>query len=400
MSKRLLASLALVLALILAADVLSLGLSRGLVGFAPNLAAQLRPFSTEPVDAIARQRLAAGDAASAHALATASLSREPMDANTLGILGLAQAAGSQPQAALRTMRLAGALSWRDEATQTWLLRNSITTGQVDDAVLRADSLLRRTRDSGSSPVSAMLIAAAELVPQFQSALAARLALSPNWRARFLIQLGQAPGAAAAARSVLGDLRTGPTPPTAQEAAALVASEVQRHQFAQARLDWLALAPHRGGLPNAAITDGQFAGVSDGTDFTWVLESGVGATLDRVAATDLGRGQQALSVLYDGYSTTDMASQLLTLPPGPHTLTWRERIDEGDGRFLAWTIACGAGGATLAQVTGQAPQLGVWRTRQLSFTVPATGCEGQWLRLVGVPGDQRGTNSALYTDFAV
>ena len=391
---------ALLACLALALDALSLGLSQTVARVSPALALRLRPGSAAASTTGAEQRLAAQDPTGAHRLALQALARDPANVVGLRVLGLSLEAQGRETAAEQVMRLAGRLSWRDGTTQAWLLQNSLLAGNASDAVLRADSLLRRTEDSDSSPVTGILTAGAQFLPGLRGPLAQRLALDPPWRTRFLIRLGSTPGVEEGARQVLTMLRRGSSPPTAQETAPLINQLVGHRQFIQAHADWEDLSPASRSSGRGSLRDGQFREASDGTPFTWTLQDGVGASQDRTPAPDLVSGMMALSVTYDGYATPDLARQLLVLPPGPRVLSWRERLEEGDGRLLNWRVSCAPSGPVLATSAAQTGPAGLWRTRQVAFTVPASGCEGQWLQLIPSSGDRHSSNTMLFTDFSL
>jgi hypothetical protein len=245
--------------LALGLDALSLGLSQTLSRASPSLALRLRPGSAAAATAGAEQRLAARDPAGAQAYARQVLARDPGNVVSLRVLGQSLEAQGRLSEAERVMRLAGRLSWRDGATQAWLLQHSLMTGNATDAVLRADSLLRRTEDSDSSPVSTMLAAGVQLLPGLRGPLAQRLALDPPWRTRLLIRLGSTPGGEAGARQILTMLHRGPSRPTAQEVAPLVNHMVGLRQYAQAQADWVAFSPATAGGGRELLRDGQFRG---------------------------------------------------------------------------------------------------------------------------------------------
>lgn len=386
--------------LLLAADAVSLGISQTMSLINPQLAIALRPWSGPIAAAAAERRMAAGDAPGARASALSALTREPNNVPGLRTLAMAEERLGRRPSAVRLMRLAGRLSWRDGVTQTWLLQDSLMTGDGADLVLRADSLLRRAEDSDASPVSALLVTGIQLIPGLATPLASRLELSPPWRTRFLMRAGATPGVEESTRRLLGLLRRSQTPPTAQEVTPLISHEVAMGRFVEARTDWAALSPLARQDDRGPLQDGQFRGRSDGSPFTWSWEDSVGASQDRIAAPGMVSGMMALSVTYDGYSTPDLARQLLVMPPGSHVLTWRERVETGDGERLGWEVACAPAGPVLARSAPQSGPAGVWRTRQMSFVVPATGCAGAWLRLVAAPAERRGDHQMLFTDLSL
>jgi hypothetical protein len=134
-----------------------------------------------------------------------------------------------------------------------------------------------------------------------------------------------------------------------------------------------------GLPAAKagpIHDAGFQSLPGLPPFNWVMNS----TSAGAAELD-GRG--GLAVEYYARLDSELASQLLVLRPGTWQLRMRVSGDVGPGEagVLRWTVTCsrsknelgvfpiGSTGSGGASVTGV-------------FSVPGSGCEGQWLRLVG------------------
>jgi hypothetical protein len=383
----------------LAAAALTNGASRVLAPVAPSVALMLNRGNSDAALVLAQQQLAINPAA-AEETVRRTIAGDPYNVAALRTLGVIESSRGRPAEAYRAMRLAGDFSWRDGAAESWLMQYAISHGDLRDAVARADSLLRRAEDPDQSPVIGMLAAAVQLAPPIVEPLAQRLAIMPLWRDRFLVRLGTTPGLEAGARALLRRLRAGPTPPTAPEAAALVYNEVGRHEYAQALSDWRELAPEGRPSGQAAIRDGGFRREPDGSPFMWTLTAGAGADQERTPVRGLGAGAYALNVRYDGYSTPDLASQIIVLPPGTYVLSWRERVDEGDAHTLGWGVTCAVHDILIAQAPPEAGDLQRWRQRRLTFTVPASECDAQRLRLAAVAGDRHTDISVDYTDLAV
>jgi hypothetical protein len=104
--------------------------------------------------------------------------------------------------------------------------------------------------------------------------------------------------------------------------------------------------------------------------------------------------------YDGYSPGTFWSQLIALPPGRHTVTGQAyRTTEGPSH-LAWIVLCADDYRLLATASDRTSAPGRWETFSVDFSVPPSGCEGQWLRLVGEPAERRTTIEAWYDKLGV
>jgi hypothetical protein len=93
--------------------------------------------------------------------------------------------------------------------------------------------------------------------------------------------------------------------------------------------------------------------------------------------------KSLEVEYYGRADSELASQLLALPPGSYRLSFHAEGDlKGPAHRIIWRVQCLDGKTTplslpLANITYAG------RNIATAFTVPAS-CPGQWLKLIGEP----------------
>jgi hypothetical protein len=280
----------------------------------------------------------------------------------------------------------GRRSWRDGPTEVWLLRRRLAQGRYREAFESADSLLRRDADGTTRPVLFELLVAAAESAETREAVVARLAPAPWWRADFLRALGARGGGGA--RAVFSDLALGATPPSPDEYAPLIDRLVSVGDFDGAHAAWLSVARSHGPAAES-LRDGDFAGSSDHTPFTWSAASGPGASSETEAAP------RALRVEYDGYSTPGLPAQLLVRPPGRYLLSWRERIEPAVPERLFWRVRCAGSDKVLARAP---PPAAGWRAVTLTVDPPDTGCAAQWLELHAEPGERREPVTGLYAAF--
>lgn len=231
---------------------------------------------------------------------------------------------------------------------------------------------------------ALLVEMTRLItlPDGRRELAAALARNPAWRRDFLNAASArafAPADALALYEAVRAHRPSFTP--SLEYRLYLESLVRVGQVSRARALWLAtLAPERRAR-HAALFDGDFAGERALPPFGWVL-----------ASTAQGRAEMArdgrphLRADYFGGSNEVLAEQIVALSPGTYRLEYAVRSDEGvAGANIVWAIACNPSGATIVRADIDNVG-GAYQRRAFAFTVPAGGCNGQLLRLVGEPGD--------------
>jgi hypothetical protein len=169
-------------------------------------------------------------------------------------------------------------------------------------------------------------------------------------------------------------------------AALLSRMVSNGDFAGAWTLWKSFTGFQEGAEGKGVYDPTFAGLPGPAPFNWKLTTGGPGVAERSR-------KHSLQVDYYGRDNGDLASQLLLLRPGRYRLSVTASGDAaGEGSRLAWTVACAAGDNNLLQL----PLTGVTSATKGfagSFTIPATGCASQWLKLVGVSGDVATNQSA-------
>ena len=160
------------------------------------------------------------------------------------------------------------------------------------------------------------------------------------------------------------------------------SQAAAGDYVGARKTWLAALPERERGANRTMYDGAFRGVAAPRPFGWAFQD-----------VDAGRAEPAkdggrnyLDVAYFGGRGVILAEQVLALPPGRHTLRLVARSPNGiQSGKLYWRLTCLPGGAQIGALDLSQANADD-RRFAAAFTVPASGCAGQGLALVGEPGD--------------
>jgi hypothetical protein len=127
-----------------------------------------------------------------------------------------------------------------------------------------------------------------------------------------------------------------------------------------------------GGSNRRVFDGAFAGLA-APPFGWEFPSGSSGHSERESG--------GLRVRYDGRDPMILARQVLLLPPGRYRLDHKITATEGPLPNLAWRIDCIAPRKTLLDLS-LAETFTFERNQSPDFSVPAQGCAGQSLSLVG------------------
>ena len=202
------------------------------------------------------------------------------------------------------------------------------------------------------------------------------------------------GQATAAALALGLAANG-HPATNAELSGLFNGLVQTHRYGAADFLWRRLSV--GGKARGQPFDGDFDGLASPEPFGWLVSSGSGATVEMAADTSRP-GERALRVAYDGYSTPKLIQTFMALPPGAYRLGGLSRNEQVEGADrLGWTVSCADDGQVLVEAKGAPTSpVGVWQGFTATFEVPASGCQGQWLRLMAYPCERR-TDIAIWYD---
>jgi hypothetical protein len=366
----------------------------------PAMAVRVAPGSPEVLRRAAEGELAAGRVSNADALALESLAKAPFNARTLRVVGLAAARSGQIDQADSLLTLAGNWSLRDDPAHAWLIQQRLRQGNFDSAFAHADTLARRLVD-GNDRIYELFATAALVDRRSLPALTTALARNPSWRPAFISYLIRKPNADPVLLTLGIMLAKTPNGFSNDEL-----SWIYQSWYGENRFEAIRLLRANLGRPGR-LDDVQNGDFSDSAEkallpFTWRLDplAGISAA---IIEDDFRPNENALRVEYDGYANGAVAEQILMLPAGRRTLSGQERVDASpDTSRLRWRILCVETGETigLQPVAPAGSKEPVWRTFRLSFSVPATGCSVQRLRLETDPGDRRATTIAWFDKLVI
>lgn len=352
-------------------------------------AIHVAPGSPAVLSRAAEAEFVAGRTDQARELAELALRSSPFDVRALRVLGLAVAKENE-DAADPILTLAGNWSLRDDPSHAWLMTRRLRQGDYVGAFGHADALARRRPELWPGIFRLFTTAAVE-DPRAVPALLQRIAANPNWRAEYLGVLRSDPRGPGVQAAVVLGLNDGP--------GRLLDAELQliyRDWLDAGRLSGLIELRRRSGRPAPGLHDGEFDGKPAPAPFGWQLDQNPG-----VVAT-LSQDEDRNGTLYvesDGFRARNAASQLLILPAGPGRLTFRSRVETSVGESrLRWTLTCVEVGARLVEQV--VPVSDDWQDGGFAFSVPASGCTAQWLRLETTAGPRRTFIAASFDRLAV
>jgi hypothetical protein len=335
------------------------------------------------------------------AWAEAALVNDPINARALRILGqLAQAAGEDGRAA-SYMQAAARRSIQESVAVDWLMRRNHLKKDHAAALYFADALLR-TRSRAMERVLPVLASMAE-TPEARDELEKLLAGNPPWRRPFLSALPSAVSDARIPLVLLLALRATPNPPTTADIRDYVALLAAHKFYELSYYTWLQFLPAEQLGSTGLLFNGSFEFPPSGLPFDWSLGKGAGATVDIVQRADQA-GQRALYIeLGPGRVEFGGVAQTLLLAPGSYRFNGRYRGEIVGRRGLIWRVACADAEGPLAQSPMMVGLAAGWKDIAFSFTVPASGCRAQHLRLdldARMASEQLVSGSVWYDELAI
>jgi pentatricopeptide repeat protein len=324
-------------------------------GFDPQLAEAVRrePLASEPFLFFAMRALEQNDLARAERLLTEARRRNPRQ--RLARLALV---GTY----LQTRRIPEASSEIAVLVRLVPRSSELLVPELSRLAARPDTADAVVAAVGSDPLMAAVLAQL-----------ARQNVDPDHLLRLAARQPRDPGDASGWQTIMLD------------------GLVRRGQVRRAHQIWQRLVGVSG--DSALIYDARFQGRPGPPPFNWALSSsGPG-----VAESAPGG---SLDVEFFGREHVQLASQLLALAPGRYRLSMRVEGDaEGDGSRIEWQVSCAPSGPALA--TGALRDINYNpRDLNLDFTVPASGCDGQFLRLQGVAAEFPATQSARISELSL
>jgi hypothetical protein len=342
------------------------GVAAALSVRSPASALQIAPHQPRALaELLTAQREAtdgARQAASAALLRSAPLSDLP-----LVYAGTASLTGGSVDESIKLLDAALARNPRREATLVWRASAAVAAGDTSDALVHLTRLV--VLDQLRADVYLDAIGELSQRPEGQAWLFSEgFAQSPAFLTiiRHLNNVHPDLG-------VL--LRLNHADPVSQ--AGLIDRALRERGPAVAFILWISLLPAEAGGAFSWPFNPTFENVSALPPFNWSLN-------ERVASLERDRG---LVVTYSGRGVQGFVTQTILLRPGAYRFSSELSGDgqERGGGFV-WEIRCASTDAQLLARTERSGYRDGPRDVDANFEVPAQGCDGQVLTLVGVPGE--------------
>lgn len=320
------------------------------------------------------------------ALADAPLAEEPFL-----LAGLSALIAGNPAKAAPLLEESKRRNPRSRVTRLLLLDRYLRIGDVRSASAEIATLGRLIGEANRVLVPELARLAA--TPANRAAIADVLRQQPEMRDRVLQHLASNKAGPEVVLRVAAD--SGQILPGQNEhwRAILLEDLVEKNDLAGARRLWARFTGVDEQAIGGGIYDPRFQGLPGSPPFNWAYASNAAGVAEPTKGP-------ALQVEYYGRANTDLASQLLMLRPGGYRFSFRASGNTpGEAASVAWRLACHPSGAEIASLPIQklnyAPAL-----RGGEFSIPASGCPAQWLRLIGTASEFPAAHSVTISDLQV
>ena len=346
-------------------------------------AVKLDPSNGSGLALAAEEQFVAHHLTAAQELAINAIRHSPLSVRAVRVLALVE--DVEHRRGMAAWRLASAMGWRDPPTQFWAMQQALVNREYETAAIRADALLRTSRDVGAARIGTVRIFAT--YAPFRTELVRRLLLEPRWAAVYF-----ALPASASDREVQGafltlvDLARAGTHITPQEARSTIQALINHKAYASAvSLD--RLVPRRGSSsPAARLNFDQPADhyVLDVTPFDWNIVDAAGT----VTSVEQSGSRRVLVLGTDGRHQYQPVRKYIALAPGAYSLGYSMQGVPESAAALRIAVYCAGSTVPLASTSSDSGQSSDFIRRDLRFTVTAS-CPLVLLafeaKTVGTPG---------------
>ena len=314
------------------------------------------------------------------ALAERAVRNDPLNARALRILGQLAEGSGDSDTAIRFMRASANRSLSEAADLYAMLRHSFEVTDHPNTIYYADALMRKRPQliAAAAPLLARMAESPD--PKAHTELEKMLRADPPWRQSWFANLLPAITDARTPLKLFLSLKDTKAAPHSGELKDYLHFLIGRKFYELAYYTWLQFLPPAQLANIGLINNGSFTAAPSGMPFDWIISPGPGVTIDIAARPD-ATGDRGLFLEFGpGRADFRGVSQLLMLPAGDYRFRGRFQGDIKGRRGVQWHVSCAGGKPVLADgpmFTGVKAQ---WAEFAFIFTVPATDCRAQELRL--------------------
>jgi hypothetical protein len=328
-----------------------------------------------------------------------ALASEPLTARGYRILGQLSSIEGDDLAAEALMAKAAKLSLHESIALHWLMRRAIDNQDYGRAGYFMDALLR-TRPQLRDAVMPSLVQIAESEAG-SGVIKELLADNPPWRSGLFPVLSLFVTDARTPLSLFLHLKTTKVPPTTADIRPYLDFLMAKRLYELAYDTWLQFLPDAQLGAAGHLFNARFEFALSDLPFDWRIAAKSGVT-GQVVGLPEGGDARALSIEFrSGQVEFGGVTQTVLLRPGSYQFTGRRMGTLVGRRGLKWRVVCAD---TPAAAVGESQMfVGVgktWEAFSFAFTVPASGCGAQIVRLdldARSASERLVTGTMLFTD---
>ena len=326
-----------------------------------------------------------------------ALRREPIDFRAARSIALASLGSGDKERAEKIFRTVARHTLREPITHIWLISDAFENRRYGE-FLREAEVVMRDQPGSSSQVFLMLtklVDQRQVVPQIVEKVAAK----PEWRSGFFDTFGEKSQNSAAAFDFYRRVKASGAPATASEQRVWLLHEIGRSDPAEVIRMWKVLQTQPLSAAERLLRNPGFEGTTAPQPFDWTFFLPEGSFAE-VTGSPAGQGK-SLYVEMTGRQPMTVARQVLDLPPGRYTVSYRAFLLTDPARKeLRVALDC-AQGRTFAPRIENAVVAAreTWSRHKFDVTIPA-GCAAQQLRIGMEPGGLSTSVQAYFDDFAI
>ncbi len=348
----------------------------------PDIALKFAPWDAQAngrkSELVFAHSLEARQFGEAAALARRAIARDPTNVPAIRTLGLIEQLSGQSERGDTLLTLAGELTRRDLATEVQAIEAAVAKEDVRGALRHYDNALRTSRRAGPLllPVLAQATGDANLIRP----IADTLVKNPQWLFPFYREAMQSGPSVANLTELSAIMQARGQPLVRDVRIALISRQIAAREWDLVRQEF-----GRGRRASAfgrGVNDGGFDHVGDLIPVDWVVAQDGTAEIE-ISQDAAGNGRR-LSFLLSSRRNAELARQLTLLEPGRYVISFTTGGWKEAGQAATYSrIECAEGsGQRLVDMER-------WRSRGnariAGFTVPASGCGGQWLMIRAASG---------------
>lgn len=330
-----------------------------------------------------------GDIEQAKSTARRAIARSPMDQGPLSILGAIHFDNGEAEGAQQSFRAAGALGWRDLATQGYILEQAIQTRDALVLAQRIDAILRL-----GTPYERMsdLVRQAETFDVDFTAFPSRLASSPPWLSDYIIDAGGMTGPALERRvGMLAEGRARGMRLNCRSIGWASQKLIESGNISSSANLWQSLGCGEESATNLGPDAGGFEERRSNTEATTLLRWNLEQNGDIQASIETAPAQldgTALHVTDNSPGEKLAARRAIVLDSAGYILQWEE-FATTPGADYSVAIECATNGRRLtAKMVAEVSASASSTKRELDVSPPGEDCIGQILSISSISSGQQ------------